>query len=176
MLYTYNPWALADIIKQVSTHFIQSKIIMQVLKFGGSSVANADNINKVISIVRQAAEKNRVVLIVSALGGITDLLLNSAALAAAGDESFKEQLNLLESRHLSTVQQLIPVARQSSVLSAVKTQCNEIEDICNGIFLLRELSPGTKDRVVSFGELLSSRIISSALTENGISNTLEGFP
>jgi len=144
---------------------------MQVLKFGGSSVANAANINKVISIVRKAGEKNRVVLIVSALGGITDLLLNSAALAAAGDESFREQLNLLESRHLSTVQQLIPVARQSSVLSAVKTQCNEIEDICNGIFLLRELSAVTRDRVVSFGELLSSRIISSALTENGIANT-----
>ncbi len=144
---------------------------MQVLKFGGSSVANAANINKVIGIVRQAADKNGVVLIVSALGGITDLLLNSAALAAEGDESFREQLNLLESRHLSTVQQLIPVAKQSSVLSAVKTQCNEIEDICNGIFLLRELSAGTRDRLVSFGELLSSRIISSALTENGISNT-----
>jgi bifunctional aspartokinase / homoserine dehydrogenase 1 len=143
---------------------------MQVLKFGGSSVANAGNINKVIAIVKESVEKENTVLVVSALGGITDLLLNSAALAAGGDETYKDQLNVLETRHLGAVQQLIPVARQSSVLSAVKQQCNEIEDICNGIFLLRELSPATKDRVVSFGELLSSRIISAAFTEIGIAN------
>ncbi|MBO9573062.1 MAG: aspartate kinase, partial [Chitinophagaceae bacterium] len=144
---------------------------MQVLKFGGSSVANAENINKVVSIVREVSKKDKTVLVVSALGGITDKLITSATLAAAGDESYTEHLEIIEKRHLSTVQELIPVARQSSVLSAVKKQCNEIDDICNGIFLLKELSPATKDRVVSFGELLSSQIIAAKFTAEGVENT-----
>ena len=143
---------------------------MQVLKFGGTSVANAENINKVISIVKKAAAKDRTILVVSALGGVTDKLIVSAVLAADGDESYKEHLSIIENRHLTAVQQLIPVSRQSSVLSAVKKQCNEIEDICNGIFLLRELSARTKDRVVSFGELLSSQIISAKFIADGVEN------
>jgi bifunctional aspartokinase / homoserine dehydrogenase 1 len=143
---------------------------MQVLKFGGSSVANAENINKVISIVQKTIQKDSTIVVVSALGGITDLLLQSGALAAAGDESYKEKLGLLEQRHLETVKSLIPITNQSSVLSMVKKHCNEIEDICNGIFLLGELSPRTKDRIVSYGELLSSQIISAAFTASGTNN------
>lgn len=144
---------------------------MQVLKFGGSSVANAENINRVVAIVEQAVRKDTTVLVVSALGGITDALINAATLAASGDESYKEHLAVIEKRHLAAVQELIPVAKQSGVLSRVKKQCNEIEDICNGIFLLRELSPGTKDRVVSYGELLSSQIISARFSTAGTENT-----
>jgi len=143
---------------------------MQVLKFGGSSVANAENINKVIAIVQQSSQKDKTVFVVSALGGVTDLLLSAATLASNGDESYTEQLSVIEKRHLAAVMDLIPVARQSSVLSAVKRQCNEIEDICNGIFLLRELSPASKDRIVSFGELMSSRVISAKLSAEGIEN------
>src|SRR4051812_23148150 len=134
---------------------------MQVLKFGGSSVANAENINKVVSIVREVSQKDNTVMVVSALAGITDMLLSAARQASLGDESYSELLTTIEKRHLSAVQELIPVARQSSVLSSVKKQCNEIEDICSGIYLLKELSAGTKDRVVSYGELLSSQIISA---------------
>jgi aspartokinase/homoserine dehydrogenase 1 len=144
---------------------------MHVLKFGGSSVANAENINRVISIVQKVSQKDKTVLVVSALGGITDKLLNAATLASQGDESYREQLTVIEKRHLNAVQELIPIARQSGVLSSVKKQCNEIEDLCNGIFLLKELSPATRDRVVSFGELLSSRIISSKFTAEGVENT-----
>ncbi|HRE51081.1 MAG TPA: bifunctional aspartate kinase/homoserine dehydrogenase I [Flavitalea sp.] len=143
---------------------------MQVLKFGGSSVANAENIRKVIAIVKEAAKNEKTVVVVSALGGITDKLIASAELAAQGDESYREQLSGMESRHLDVALQLIPVARQSSVLSAVKRQCNEIEDVCNGVFLLRELSTRTRDWLVSFGELLSSQIISAALQSDGIDN------
>lgn len=143
---------------------------MQVLKFGGTSVANADNINKVIDIVQQAMKRGRTIVIVSALGGTTDSLLQSGSLAAAGDEKYKEKLQALEQRHLEAVKSLIPVTRQSSVLSWVKQRCNEIEDICNGVFLLGELSARTKDRIVSYGELLSSRIISDRLTASGIDN------
>ena len=134
---------------------------MQVLKFGGSSVANAENISKVIHLVRQALTKDRTILVVSALGGITDMLIQAATSAAAGDELYKEKLQEIEHRHLATVRELLPINRQSAALSAVKTRCNEIEDICSGVFLLGELSPRTQDKIVAYGELLSSFIIAA---------------
>ena len=141
---------------------------MQVLKFGGSSVANAENINKVVEIIKNKKADTKTVVVVSALGGITDLLLKTAALAEANDESYKTILKEIEDKHLGTVQELIPVQQQSSVLSLVKKICNEAEDICNGIFLLRELSAHTKDRIVSYGELLSSQIIAAKLNADSL--------
>jgi len=143
---------------------------MQVLKFGGTSVANADNISKVVAIVKESVKKDKTIVVVSALGGVTDLLLNAAALAADGDETYKDKLNLVEQRHLEATKQLIPVTWQSQLLSLVKKSCNEIEDICNGIFLLRELTPRSKDRISSYGEWLSSQIISAKLKAEGVDN------
>jgi len=134
---------------------------MQVLKFGGSSVKNAENINKVIAIVSEKVKKDKTIVVVSALGGITDILLLCSQLASEGNETYKEKLLEAEQRHLQTVKELIPITQQSRVLSMVKTFCNEIEDICNGIFLLGELSERTKDRIVSYGEILSSSIIAA---------------
>lgn len=143
---------------------------MQVLKFGGTSVANADNISKVVSIVKESVKKDKTIVVVSALGGVTDLLLTAAALAAEGDEAYKDKLKLVEQRHLEATKQLIPVTYQSQLLSLVKKSCNEIEDICNGIFLLRELTPRSKDRIASYGEWLSSQIISAKLKAEGVDN------
>ena len=136
---------------------------MQVLKFGGSSVKNAANINKVIEIIKEKSKTEKTIVVVSALGGITDLLLQCSNLAAEADESYKQKLQEAEQRHLLTVKELLPLTQQSSLLSLVKTLCNEIEDICNGIFLLGELSERTKDRIVSYGEILSSQIIAARL-------------
>ena len=143
---------------------------MQVLKFGGSSVANAANISKCIGIIRKATEQEKTIVVVSALGGITDRLLHCATAASEGDERYTESLRDIEQRHLDTVRELIPVTSQSSMLSMVKKTCNELEDIFKGIYLLRELSARTKDCVLSFGELLSSRILSAGLTAQDISN------
>jgi len=143
---------------------------MQVLKFGGTSVANAENINKVIEIIRESCKKDRTIVVVSALGGITDALLQCGILAASEDESYKEKLQAIEQRHLETVKSLIPITHQSSALSLVKKRCNELEDICNGVFLLGELSVRTKDKILSYGELLSSQIMSSRLKTIGIEN------
>ena len=134
---------------------------MQVLKFGGSSVKNAENINRVIAIVSEKVKKGQTIVVVSALGGITDILLLCSKLAAEGNETYKGKLLESEQRHLQTVKELIPITQQSRILSMVKTLCNEIEDICNGIFLLGELSERTKDRIVSYGEILSSSIIAA---------------
>ena len=142
---------------------------MQVLKFGGSSVANAVTINKVIAIVKEKVKEDTTVVIVSAFGGITDILLQCSQLAAEGNETYKEKLHEAELHHLNTVKELITITQQSAVLSLVKTLCNEIEDICTGIFLLKELSERTKDRIVSYGEILSSKIIAAKLNTDEVS-------
>ena len=136
---------------------------MQVLKFGGSSVKNATNISKVIAIVQEKIKTDKTIVVVSALGGITDMLLLCSKMAAENDEDYKEKLKEVELRHLQTAKELIPITQQSAVLSLLKTLCNEIEDICNGIFLLKELSDRTKDRIVCYGEILSSQIIAAKL-------------
>ncbi|HEU5366762.1 MAG TPA: bifunctional aspartate kinase/homoserine dehydrogenase I [Hanamia sp.] len=143
---------------------------MRVLKFGGSSVANAGNINKIVSILKERIQKEKLVVVVSALGGITDALINSVALASTGDELYKEELHHIENRHLEMVKELIPISQQSRLLSLVKKHCNEIEDICNGVFLLQELTSRTRDRVMSYGELLSSQIISAKFQSEGFEN------
>jgi aspartokinase/homoserine dehydrogenase 1 len=143
---------------------------MRVLKFGGSSVANAENINKIVSILKERIEKEKLVVVVSALGGITDALINGVTLASKGDELYKEELQKIENRHLQMVKELIPISQQSRILSLVKRHCNEIEDICNGVFLLHELTSRTRDRVMSYGELLSSQIISVKFQSEGFEN------
>ena len=143
---------------------------MRVLKFGGSSVANTENINKIVSILNERLQKEKLVVVVSALGGTTDALISSIVLASKGNDLYKEELQKIENRHLEMVKQLLPVSQQSRVLSMVKQQCNEIEDICNGVYLLEELTPRTKDRVMSFGELLSSQIISAKFQSAGFEN------
>ena len=136
---------------------------MQVLKFGGSSVANSANIHKVVAIVQSAIQKEATVLVVSALGGVTDNLLKTGELAAKADETYKGLLKEMENRHLDAVRELLPIQQQSATQSLVKQHFNELDGICDGVFLLGELSPRTKDRIVSYGELLSSLIISAKL-------------
>ena len=131
---------------------------MKVLKFGGSSVANAENIKKVVNIVLQP-QYSQSIVIVSALGGVTDSLILMATNASNGDESYKESLLQLEQRHIETVQNLLPINNQSGCISKVKQHFNELEDVCEGVFRLGELSNRTKDKIVSYGELLSSKII-----------------
>lgn len=140
----------------------------KVLKFGGSSVANAENIKKTVSIIK--ANAMRQVVVVSALGGVTDQLLKAGALAEQKDETYKDILDSLEKKHLDTARGLLPVTHQSSCLSMIKKHCNELEEICTSIFFLEELSPRIQDRIVSFGELLSSKIIAAYMKSAGITH------
>lgn len=140
---------------------------MQVLKFGGSSVANAANMNRVAEIVTKAVKKEPTILVVSALGGITDQLLHTGELASKAADSYKQVLKEMEARHLDTVRELLPIQQQSATLSLVKQQFNELESVCDGVFLLGELSARTKDRIVSYGELLSSMMIAARFQSAG---------
>ncbi len=146
---------------------------MNVLKFGGSSVANAQTINQVLQIVASHSEKKPLFVVVSALGGVTDLLLKSGAQAANNDTSYKETLAEIEKRHLDTVRELIPVTSQSGVISTVKSKLNELESLCEGAYLLSELSPKTSSVIASFGEILSSYIISEAAKVKGLDLVLQ---
>jgi aspartokinase/homoserine dehydrogenase 1 len=93
---------------------------MKVLKFGGSSVATAENINRVVAIIKERINNDKIVVVVSAMGGITDMLIQCGILASAADEYYKIKLQEIEHRHLETVKLLIPVSQQSSILSWVK--------------------------------------------------------
>ena len=138
---------------------------MKVLKFGGTSVANAENINRVLTIVTEKAKNEKLVVVVSALSKVTDLLQLASQKAASNDESYKEIVTEIEKKHLDTLKELIPVSEQSSLLSHLKRIVNHLETLLDGCFLLGELSPRTEDTILGFGELLSSYIIAEALKQ-----------
>jgi aspartokinase/homoserine dehydrogenase 1 len=143
---------------------------MQVLKFGGSSVASPDAIRQVGDIIKEQLKKDKTVVVVSALGKITDSLLQCAAAAASGNPNYKGILQSITQRHLQVVRDLLPVTSQSSQLSKVMQQFNEVEDICNGVYQLQETSVRVKDRILSYGEVISSQVISAYLASVGLAN------
>ena len=141
---------------------------MQVLKFGGTSVANAENIKKVISIVADTVKKEKSIVVVSALGGVTDLLLDASMLAAAGNPAYLEKIELIEKRHNDCIQQLNVSNDDEELLQFINASFTEIRNLCNGLMMLNELTPRTKDRIGGYGELLSSRIIASAFNQQNV--------
>lgn len=140
---------------------------MKVLKFGGTSVANAHTISRVKDIIANQ-ESDKIIVVVSALGGITDLLLKTATLAASQDISYKTDLKEIEDRHLATIKELIPILSQSKMLSKVKSELNILETLLEGAFLIGEITPKLSDKIVSYGELLSSYIISEYFLAEGL--------
>ncbi|MBW2960710.1 bifunctional aspartate kinase/homoserine dehydrogenase I [Mesonia aestuariivivens] len=142
---------------------------MKVLKFGGTSVANTENIQLVKNIVQQEAAHHKLCVVVSALGGVTDLLLDSAFLASQQQETYQKTFNLIEKKHLEVVKKLIPIQQQSTVMSFLKQELNTLETLLDGAFLIGETTPKLLDKVLGYGELLSSKIIHSYFTAEGIS-------
>ncbi|MEJ5104446.1 bifunctional aspartate kinase/homoserine dehydrogenase I [Chryseobacterium sp. MYb328] len=141
---------------------------MKILKFGGTSVANSQNIQLVENIVKKESSQCNVVVIVSALHGVTDLLIQAADSASVKNNDYQSLLKKAEEKHLNLVKELIPVLEQSSLLSFVKKQFNDLEDLYNGVFVLGELTPKIKDRIAAYGEFLSSSIIAARLQHQGL--------
>jgi len=136
---------------------------MLVLKFGGTSVGNATNIRRTIQVIQQKAQQHQLVVAVSALSGVTDLLLKAGHLAASKDEGFRAVLAEIEKKHVEAIKELIPIMDQNSILSHAKRSLNALETLLEGCFLLGEITPRTSDSIVSFGELLSSYIVAKTL-------------
>ncbi len=141
---------------------------MQVLKFGGSSLASPDRIKLVAKTVQQHLENDSVISVFSAFGGVTNDLLLMAELASKEDLSYKEILDKNEKRHLEAVRELIPVTAQSGILSKVKNEFNRLETLYEGVFLLNELSDKTRHVISGFGEILSSLIIAEYFKSQGV--------
>jgi aspartokinase/homoserine dehydrogenase 1 len=136
---------------------------MKVLKFGGSSVGTPERIMAVKEIIEK--QKDPCVVVVSALQGVTDQLIQVSKLAAKRDDAYKELLEEIEQRHYDTAKKLFRINQQSNILAAIKVLINEMEKTLSGVYLLKELTPKTLDFVSSFGERLSAFII-SLIVEN----------
>lgn len=135
---------------------------MKVLKFGGSSVGTASSILSVKRIVEAVNEP--VIVVVSALGGITDQLISTSKMAAAGDASYENNFREIVYRHVEMIKEVIPAGEaQVALQRQVGELLNELKDIFQGIYLIKDLSLKTSDTIVSYGERLSS-IIAAELT------------
>ncbi|WP_343486688.1 bifunctional aspartate kinase/homoserine dehydrogenase I [Allomuricauda sp. d1] len=145
---------------------------MKVLKFGGTSVATAENIKRVKEIVANT-NADKTIVVVSALGGVTDLLLKCLELASKQELGYEDVLAELENRHMVTVKELIPVKNQSAILGKVKGDLNELQTLLEGSFLIGETTPRLSDKVVSYGELLSSFIITEHFACEGLDVALK---
>ena len=145
---------------------------MLVLKFGGTSVGSAKNINKVITILEQKSEKDKLVCIVSAVGGITDKLLKAGAMAQIKNETYISVFNEIKSFHLGIIDELIP-NKSESVTKHLESKFDGLKSLLDGIYLINELSPKTKDKLVSYGELLSSYLITRTMQSRSLDAELK---
>lgn len=145
---------------------------MKVLKFGGSSVANAENIEKVVKIISNSLNESRCAVVLSAMQGITDLLIETGNLAEKGDEKFRGKLTEIEEIHIEAIRNLITLEQRNEILNHIKNRIHELENICESVFLLKELSPRTLDLIVGFGEILSTSVVSAKFDSLEIKNTL----
>lgn len=141
---------------------------MQVLKFGGSSVANAANMARVADIVTRAVDRDRTILVCSAISGFTDALIRTGSLAAARDEGYKAIIDEYQQKHYDIIRQLLPGQRQAQALEQCGGIFDSLRGIAHGVYLLGELSEASLDAIQGTGELLSTRIMALLLASAGI--------
>lgn len=134
---------------------------MKVLKFGGTSVGSAEGLRQVKRVVEACHEE--VIVVVSALGGITDQLLLTSRMAAAGDMEYKNQLDQIVMRHRQAIEDTVDSSCRAEVLAKVNALLDELANIFKGVCLIKDLSPKTGDAIVSYGERLSSVIVQGVL-------------
>ncbi|MEX2404142.1 MAG: bifunctional aspartate kinase/homoserine dehydrogenase I [Balneolales bacterium] len=141
------------------------------MKFGGSSIASPERIKTVISIIEETSKEHHCrAVVVSAFQDVTDQLIIMARQAESGDENYSALLQEIEKRHLDAIRKLVPASGQSPVIASVKLMLNDLEDVLQGVYLVKELTPRTLDFMLSFGERLSALIISYALNESKVKN------
>ena len=135
---------------------------MKVLKFGGTSVGSADSILNVKKIVESQSEP--VIVVVSALGGITDKLIKTSLQAVEGDASYQESFKEIVARHEDMVNTVIPSGKErEELLFFIRESLEELRSIYQGVYLIKDLSPKTSAAIVSYGERISTRIVSTLI-------------
>ncbi|WP_040432972.1 bifunctional aspartate kinase/homoserine dehydrogenase I [Chlorobium ferrooxidans] len=141
---------------------------MKIYKFGGISLGSAGRMNNVVDIIAGALADDNLIVVVSAVQGVTDLLLDAATRAGSGESGYRRTLEELEQRHLEISQELFSGNIPVTFSVAFSTEFSELKDILHGVFLLRELSDKSLALVLGFGERLSALIVSSYLQERRI--------
>lgn len=135
---------------------------MKVLKFGGTSVGSVESILSLKAIVEKQAEKQPVIVVVSALGGITDKLLATSQLALKGDDAWKDEFQAMVDRHHKMIDTIITDTRKREKLfNIVDSLFEQLRSIYFGVYLIHDLSNKTQDAIVSYGERLSSNIVAT---------------
>ena len=139
---------------------------MKVLKFGGTSVGSVKSILCLKRIVEKEAKHQPVIVVVSALGGITDKLLSTAQMALDGDETYKIEFDAMVDRHHQMVDKIITdPKKREDLFNAVDSLFEQLKSIYYGVYLIHDLSAKTQNAIVSYGERLSSNI-TAALIKN----------
>ncbi len=141
---------------------------MQVLKFGGTSVANSNAMAQVVDIVSKAVDRDRTILVVSAIGGCTDTLIRIGNLASQRNEEYKTLIDSLQDRHHAIIRELLPIEKHEESTEVCDALFDSLRSIAQGVFLLGELSPASLDAIQSFGELCSTKILATKLSSIGI--------
>lgn len=135
---------------------------MKVMKFGGTSVGSVNSILNVKQIVESQTEP--VIVVVSALGGITDKLIRTSQIAASGDISYESGFHEIVRRHNEMIDEIIPAGpEKEELLLVVNALLSELKDIYQGLYLIKDLSPKTSAAIVSYGERISSRIVATLI-------------
>jgi bifunctional aspartokinase / homoserine dehydrogenase 1 len=137
---------------------------MKIMKFGGSSVASADRIRSVVDVIQSQGDEPLVV-VCSALGGVTDKLIEASELAASGDDQYLSVLDELSNRHLLCANQLLNDQRLENAREHIQEQFRSLDEILRGIYLIQECTLRSKDIVMSFGERLSNFLVCEHLKE-----------
>ncbi len=139
---------------------------MKVLKFGGTSVGSVKSIQSLKKIVEKEAKEQPIVVVVSALGGITDKLLSTAQMALSGNDRYKKEFDLIAQRHHQMIDRIITdTKKREDLFHEVDILLEQLKSIYYGVYLIHDLSEKTEDAIVSYGERLSSYIV-SALVKN----------
>lgn len=138
------------------------------MKFGGTSVANAENMSKVTDIVSKATERDRTILVVSAISGCTDALISIGRLAEKRDERYKSIIDDLQQKHHDIIDRLLPIEKHEESRETCDRLFDSLRSIAQGVFLLGELSPASLDAIQGFGELWSTKILATKLASVGI--------
>lgn len=135
---------------------------MKVLKFGGTSVGSVESILSLKAIVEKEAQEQPVIVVVSALGGITDKLIATSVLAQKGDEAWKDEFQAMVERHHKMIDTIITDPRKREQLfNIVDSLFEQLRSIYFGVYLIHDLSKKTQDAIVSYGERLSSNIVAT---------------
>jgi aspartokinase/homoserine dehydrogenase 1 len=140
---------------------------MKVIKFGGSSISSAENITKVIKIIESDLRKGRCTLIFSAFQGITNLLFKAADLAKSQNQEYLKVIKDIEERHLLVAKTLISEKNVDVTINFIHERLKELYDIHHGVFLVKECTLKIMDYIASFGERLSTYIISEVIKAEG---------